>query len=369
MSLKSPETKMDIKGTGRVAKPTPASAKLRASLEGLSLTASAAADLLKEGDRAHAGIATDARDLLLSEIEPDPQQPRRHFDATDLHSLADDIARRGVLQPVLVRPPISPGQPYRLVAGERRWRAARLAGKVRIPARIREIADEEVQAAQLAENILRAGLTDIEKGRALRRLYELRKTQNYKTTWENIANEVGLGRARINDLFSLASLPDSVAGLIESGRLTGSHGIALQRAQEHLSEKDMIALAHEAARPDGKRNGGYALTVAALRHRLQEQIGQGPDAGSNGIVAGSAKASQMRGSAPTAGTPLKPFIRRTLKAVASGMITLEEYNLLLDALRNGPPDLPVVDHLPVVDQAAERHGKIKAVKNGEDDAV
>ena len=360
---------MDIKGTGRVAKPTPASAKLRASLEGLSLTASAAADLLKEGDRAHAGIATDARDLLLSEIEPDPQQPRRHFDATDLHSLADDIARRGVLQPVLVRPPISPGQPYRLVAGERRWRAARLAGKVRIPARIREIADEEVQAAQLAENILRAGLTDIEKGRALRRLYELRKTQNYKTTWENIANEVGLGRARINDLFSLASLPDSVAGLIESGRLTGSHGIALQRAQEHLSEKDMIALAHEAARPDGKRNGGYALTVAALRHRLQEQIGQGPDAGSNGIVAGSAKASQMRGSAPTAGTPLKPFIRRTLKAVASGMITLEEYNLLLDALRNGPPDLPVVDHLPVVDQAAERHGKIKAVKNGEDDAV
>jgi len=363
VSLKSPETKMETTGTGRVTKPTPASAKLRASLEGLSLTASAAADLLEEGDRAHAGIATDARDLLLSEIEPDPQQPRRHFDATDLDILADDIARRGVLQPVLVRPPISPGQPYRLVAGERRWRAARLAGKVRIPARIREIADEDVQAAQLAENILRAGLTDIEKGRALRRLYELRKTRNYKTTWENIANEVGLGRARINDLFSLASLPDSVAGLIESGRLTGSHGIALQRAQEHLLEKDIIALAHEAARPEGKRNGGYALTVAALRHRLQEHIGQGPDAGPDALAASSTKASQPQDGAQTSGVSLKPFIRRTLKAVASGMITVEEYNLLIDALRNGPP------YLPVLDQAPERQGNTGTVENREGDAV
>ncbi len=337
MSLKLPETKAETKETGRGAKPTPGSAKLRASLDGLSLTASAAADLLEEGDRAHAGIATDARDLLLSEIEPDPQQPRRHFDDADLRILADDISRRGVLQPVLVRPPVSVGQPYRLVAGERRWRAARLAGKVRIPARVREIADEDVQAAQLAENILRAGLTDIEKGRALRRLYELRKIQNYKTTWEDIAGEVGLGRARINDLFSLASLPDAVAGLIESGRLTGSHGIALQRAQEHLLEEDIVALAHQAARPEGKRSGGYAFTVAVLRHRLQARIEQGPDGGSD-AKAGDAEAASSLNGATASGGPLRLFVRRTLEAIASGRITSEEHHLLLEALKDGPPD-------------------------------
>ena len=88
-----------------------------------------------------------------------------------------------------------------------------------------------MQAAQLAENVLRAELTDIEKGRALRRLYELRKSQNSKTTWEDIAAEVGLGRSRIHDLFHLAELPESIAALIEAGRLSGSHGIMLQRAQ------------------------------------------------------------------------------------------------------------------------------------------
>lgn len=333
MSLKSPETKK----AEAQAKPTQASTKLRATLEGLSLTAAAAADLLEEGDRVHAGIATDARDLLLDEIEPDPQQPRRHFDDADLRMLADDISRRGVLQPVLVRPPISPGQPYRLVAGERRWRAARLAGKVRIPARVREIADEDVQAAQLAENILRAGLTDIEKGRALRRLYELRKAQSYKTTWEDIANEVGLGRARINDLFSLASLPDAVAELIESGRLTGSHGIALQRAQDHLLEEDMILLANQAARPEGKRSGGYTLTVAGLRQRLQARI----ERNNNGNLSAEAQGSPIAGGSlvkMTNGlTAVRPFVKRTLEAVATGAITSDEYDLLFAALKNNQP--------------------------------
>lgn len=359
MSLKSPETKSETRieakieteaestRAGKGAKHTPASAKLRASLEGLSLTAAAAADLLEEGDRAHAGIATDARDLLLSEIEPDPQQPRRHFDDADLRVLADDISRRGVLQPVLVRPPLSPGQPYRLVAGERRWRAARLAGKVRIPARVREIADEDVQAAQLAENILRAGLTDIEKGRALRRLYELRKAQSYKTTWEDIAGEVGLGRARINDLFSLASLPDAVAGLIESGRLTGSHGIALQRAQEHLLEEEVIALAHQAARPQGKRSGGYALTVAGLRHQLQARIGQVSGNSSHAKPVGSTDVASPGNGPATSTASLKPFVRRTLEAVASGTITSEEHDLLVKALKDGPAN-------PVGPDRAER---------------
>jgi ParB family chromosome partitioning protein len=243
--------------------------KGRTGREGLSDTVAAAASLLAEGDMAHAGISSDARDLLLDEIEPDALQPRRHFNPDELEALAEDIARRGVLQPILVRPPVRPGQPYRLVAGERRWRAARLAGKVRIPARVRELSDDEVQAAQLAENVLRADLTDIEKGRALRRLYELRKANNYKTTWEDIAAEVGLGRSRIHDLFHLAGLPEEVAVMIESGRLSGSHGILLQRAGETLSMEDVVGLAHQAARPENRRTGGYQMSVAQLRQTIQ----------------------------------------------------------------------------------------------------
>jgi len=302
---------------------------------GLADTVAAAAGLLEEGDRAHAGVATDARDLLLDEIAPDPGQPRRHFDEAELRALADDIARRGVLQPVLVRPPAAPGGPYRLVAGERRWRAARMAGRVRIPARVRDLADEDVQAAQLAENILRAGLTDIEKGRALRRLYEIRKAQNHKVTWDDVGAEVGLGRARIHDLFNLASLPGPVAALIEAGRLSGSHGILLQRAQDSLAEDDLVALARQAARPEGRRVGGCALTVARLRGLIQERTGQGQPAAPAG--AGGAASDAPAGAAGADGTALKPFVRRTLEAAAGGRLTPEERSLLREALGEEPP--------------------------------
>ena len=245
-------------------------AKRRGARESLQQTADAAAALLEEGDKAHAGISTDARDLLLDEIEPDALQPRRHFDETELRVLADDIARRGVLQPILVRPPLEAGGRYRLVAGERRWRAAGMAGKVRIPVRVRALNDQEVRGAQLVENVMRVDLSDIEKGQALRSLYELRKEENRKTTWEDVAEEVGLVRSRINELFQLAQLPEPIANLIASGRLSGSHGIALQRAAEELDASAVLELAYEAARSDTRRSGSYGLSVAQLRRRLQQ---------------------------------------------------------------------------------------------------
>ncbi len=316
--------------------PSTSSARVRARREGLSQTVAAAADLLEEGDRAHAGIASDARDLLLDEIEPDSLQPRRHFDAAEMRALADDIARRGVLQPVLVRPPVAPGGLYRLIAGERRWRAARMAGKVRIPARVREMSDEDVRAAQMAENILRTDLMDIEKGRALRSLYELRKAQNHRTTWEDIAREVGLGRARIHDLFHLASLPEPVAALIASGRLSGSHGIALQRAQDVLDEPQILALAQQAARPEGSRVGSYGMSVARLRGELQARIRPQEDRAVETTI------TVLEDVVSTATAPmsnsrfrpavLRPFIRRTIEALAQNTLTEEERRYLLAAL-------------------------------------
>jgi ParB family chromosome partitioning protein len=335
----SPANEASTKRTG------PPRAAARRSID-LSRTVAAAAELLESGDRAHAGVATDARDLLITEIEPDPLQPRKHFDTAELRNLSDDIGRRGVLQPVLVRPPLEPGGKYRLVAGERRWRAADLAGKVRIPARIRELSDEDVRAAQLAENVLRSGLSDIEKGRALRGLYELRKAQNPKSTWEDIAGEVGMGRARIHDLFHLASLPEPIAALIAGGRLSGSHGIALQRAQETISEETLIEFAVRAARPENRRGGGFGLSVARLREEItaltspsptEEGMESGADASNSAKVSIQidtfAQNGDSDGSSP-AGAPLQPFVRRTLDALAKGRLSADELRMLQSALES-----------------------------------
>ena len=324
---------------------TKASARSRMrGREGMSQTVAAAASLLSEGDLAHAGVATDARDLLLDEIMPDPAQPRRHFDTGDLQALADDIARRGVLQPILVRPPAKPGDAYRLVAGERRWRAARLAGKVRIPARVRSLSDDEVQAAQLAENVLRAELTDIEKGRALRRLYELRKSQNSKTTWEDIAAEVGLGRSRIHDLFHLAELPESIAAMIEAGRLSGSHGIMLQRAKGRLEGEELLALAEQAARPTERRTGSYGLSVSEVReHLLARQTidNNAPvtmEADRSRLVPAlkgerlrTARAHQTAAVTFSQSPKLRPEVRWIVEALVSNTLTEEEKSVLSDA--------------------------------------
>lgn len=321
----------------------PPRAAARRSID-LSRTVAAAAELLESGDRAHAGVATDARDLLITEIEPDPLQPRKHFDGAELRNLSDDIGRRGVLQPVLVRPPLEPGGKYRLVAGERRWRAADLAGKVRIPARIRELSDEDVRAAQLAENVLRSGLSDIEKGRALRGLYELRKAQNPKSTWEDIAGEVGMGRARIHDLFHLASLPEPIAALIAGGRLSGSHGIALQRAQESLSEETLIEFAVRAARPENRRGGGFGLSVARLREEiaaLTSPVSMGESSETDQEASNTPRVSiqidtfgQNSGSdgSRSTGTSLQPYVRRTLDALAKGRLSADERRMLQIAL-------------------------------------
>ena len=346
-------------GQPAVKRTGPPRAAARRSID-LSRTVAAAAELLESGDRAHAGVATDARDLLIDEIEPDPLQPRKHFDNAELRALSEDIGRRGVLQPILVRPPIEKGAKFRLVAGERRWRAADLAGKVRIPARIRDLSDEDVRAAQLAENVLRAGLSDIEKGRALRGLYELRKAQNPKSTWEDIAGEVGLGRARIHDLFHLASLPEPIAALIAGGRLSGSHGIALQRAQETIAEETLVEFAIRAARPENRRGGSFGLSVARLREEIIAltapsitgtndgsdgsdgsdggKIGDGLSSGANssrlsiqidnsGLIADS---NALKGST----VAFQPYVRRTLDALAKGSLSADERRMLLAALES-----------------------------------
>lgn len=232
-------------------------------------------DMLIEGDRAQAGNSEKEQvwNLLVDEVEPDPEQPRRHFDAVALQELADDIGWRGVLQPLVVR--LLPGEPvrYRIIVGERRWRASKIAGKPRVPCLIREMEPGDVRQAQLVENVVREDLSDVERGIALRTLYEEVKRIDPKTTWEDVARRVGLSRVQIHLLSRLSYLPEAVVTLINSGRLSGSHGVELGRLNGRGGVQ--ITLAEEAAR--SLKESAYGLSVTALRRRvdgvLQESQG------------------------------------------------------------------------------------------------
>ena len=223
-------------------------------------------DMLIEGDRAQAGNAEKEQvwNLLVDEIEPDPEQPRRHFNAVALQELADDIARRGVLQPLVVR--LLPGDPvrYRIIVGERRWRASKIAGKPRVPCLIRVMDPGEVRQAQLVENVVREGLSDVERGIALRTLYEEVKRTDPKTTWEDVARRVGLSRVQIHLLSRLSHLPEEIVVMINTGRLSGSHGVELGRLNGQREAQ--TGLASEAAR--ATEASPYGLSVTALRRRV-----------------------------------------------------------------------------------------------------
>ncbi len=227
-------------------------------------------EMLEASDRAQAGNPESEQVwlLLTEEVQPDPEQPRRHFDEAALTALAEDISRRGVLEPLLVR---RVGGGYRIIVGERRWRASKLAGKVRVPCLVRDWSEDEVREAQLVENVLRQDLNDIERGLALRQLYESLKATDGSVTWEKVALRVGLTRMRIHHLYSLSLLPEEIVGLIQSRRLSGSHGIELSRLSERPEE--MVGLAREASRAPGSK-GGYSLSVAQVRERIGGLLNQ-----------------------------------------------------------------------------------------------
>jgi ParB family transcriptional regulator, chromosome partitioning protein len=179
----------------------------------------------------------ELRELPLDLIVPNPRQPRREFDPEALQALAGSFGEQGVLQPVLVRP--RPGGTYELVAGERRWRAAQLAGLERIPALVREREDAAAIEAALIENMARQDLNPIEEARACDALIE-----ELGLSRQEIGRRVGRSRVAVSNLVRLLDLPDEVIDLLQSGALTEGHGRALLLAEDHGTRR---ALAREAA--------------------------------------------------------------------------------------------------------------------------
>ena len=161
-----------------------------------------------------------AEELKLSDLEPNRGQPRKDFDDETLAELADSISQHGLLQPLLVRPIFGGG--YQIVAGERRWRAARMAGLTTVPAIIRELDDEQVMEIALIENLQREDLSPLEEAMGYQSLMD-----SYDMTQEEVAKIVGKSRSAVANVLRLLKLPEEVQALIRSGQVSAGHGRAL----------------------------------------------------------------------------------------------------------------------------------------------
>ena len=187
--------------------------------------------------------ATSAATMLrLSEIEPRSDQPRKTFDHEPLEALADSIAQFGVIQPIVVRENKSAAGTYEILAGERRWRAAKMAGLSEIPAVILE--GDDLKAAQVAviENVQREDLNPIEEALAYQTLLD-----GFHLTQEEVSRQVGKSRSAIANLLRLLDLPDEVLELVKNGSLSAGHARALLGLK---NPEHMITLAHKIVEKD-----------------------------------------------------------------------------------------------------------------------
>lgn len=174
--------------------------------------------------------------LGINEIEPNRDQPRRIFDEKALEELSKSIKQNGIIQPLLVRPMLDGS--YQLVAGERRWRAARMAGLTEVPVTIREMTDEEASVFALIENLQREDLNPVEEAQGLKSLIE-----TYGFTQEETADRVGKSRVAVTNTLRLLKLPSSVLKLLNDGKLTAGHARALLSLDD---EKEMLKIAETA---------------------------------------------------------------------------------------------------------------------------
>jgi ParB family chromosome partitioning protein len=179
---------------------------------------------------------SELREIPVELIDPNPRQPRRDLDEGGLVQLADSLRERGVLQPVLVRP--VPGGTYELIAGERRWRAAQLAGFETVPAVVRPHDDAESLELALIENMAREDLNPVEEARACALLVE-----ELGLTREDVGRRVGRSRVAVSNLLRLLDLPDEVLDLLAAGHLSEGHGRALLTAPDHDTRRRLARTA------------------------------------------------------------------------------------------------------------------------------
>lgn len=201
-----------------------------------------------------------AVELNINELEPNRGQPRKEFSEEAMRELADSIAQHGVLQPLLVRPLLSGG--YQIVAGERRWRASRMAGLTTVPALIRELTDSEVMQIALIENLQREDLKPLEEAQGYQALME-----EFGFTQDEISKSVGKSRPAVTNALRLLNLPEAVRGMLARGDLSAGHARTL------LSFKDEAAMLAAA-----KRVVAEGLSVRELEKMAKKANAEKPEA-------------------------------------------------------------------------------------------
>lgn len=192
--------------------------------------------------------------LRITEIEPNREQPRKNFSDEAITALAESIRDHGMLQPILVRP-MEDGS-YRIVAGERRWRAARMLGLDEVPVNIKEMTDTEAAQLALIENLQRENLNPVEEAMGFKELIE-----KYGMTQDAIAKTIGRSRSSVSNSMRILALPDRILNMVEDGELSLGHAKALISFE---NEDLMIATAVKAA------NGG--LTVRQVERAAQKSL-------------------------------------------------------------------------------------------------
>lgn len=178
--------------------------------------------------------------LKISEIEPNHNQPRKEFDEDALNQLAESIKTHGLIQPILVKPILGGG--YEIVAGERRYRACQLAGITEVPVTIRELTDKETMEIALIENLQREDLNPLEEALGYKALMD-----EHKLSQEEVAEAVGKSRPAVANTLRLLNLPEEVAEMVKTGKLSAGHARALLSIE---NKNDIKAIADEISASD-----------------------------------------------------------------------------------------------------------------------
>lgn len=243
----------------------------------------------------NAAETAGAVELRLSEIEPNKNQPRKDFDEKALGELADSIAEHGLIQPIVVRPTAM--GTYQIVAGERRWRACRMAGLSTVPVVIKEIDDKEYYQTALIENLQREDLNPLEEARGYKTLIDA-----YSLTQDEVAKSVGKARVTVTNALRLLNLTEKEQAALIEGKITAGHARALLSVTENAAlRENMLAAALGGAsvrelermarlatavskKPKPQKDTFYDEVAIALKKSLHRKVNIKPKENGRGVI-------------------------------------------------------------------------------------
>jgi ParB family chromosome partitioning protein len=236
-------------------------------------------DALLSGNDDSVNTKESLRNLKISVLQPGKYQPRTRMDKDSLAELAESIKAQGIMQPVLVRP-VSPGH-YEIIAGERRWRAAQIAGLSEVPALIREVPDEAALAMSLIENIQREDLNPLEEALGIQRLIK-----EFGMTHQAASEALGSSRSAVSNLLRLLNLPSPVQELLMEGKIDMGHGRALLSlpaakqietanliVYKQLSVRETERLVNRVEHPKVKQRPKHDRDLLRLQENISTKLG------------------------------------------------------------------------------------------------